>query len=200
MKYITLLAGASTALAAALSIAAPEGKTVLGLPEGYAWSVQNWHAGCARSGCSYNFNVTGPQSDYIPAFTAYCYGEDKAFFKLCDILEGNGTEVKNIPFVAASLKPSTGDGAPMSVSLQFVDAATGYANSKIVPEIFVLIHVPGSRTTSPARIPLLSMLSWHHLRTSTLSRSRLLSWLHQSLSHHQRDSHKYFAEITSTTD
>lgn len=122
MQFLSLLTTA--ALAAAL----PQPQTATtdpttGLPTGYYWSVYDWQAGCASSGCSYNFNVTGVQDGLYPGFLAYCNGYDTGFYGQCQIL--NATSTSGIPFVSASLQPSKQDGvAKMSVSLEFVDSAS----------------------------------------------------------------------------
>lgn len=118
MQFLAILASAATALAAAVPQAATSNT---GLPANYTWPVENWHAGCARSGCSYNFNVTGVQDGLYPGFKAYCSGYDTGYYKSCEIL--NGTSTSGIPFVAASLRPNFQNGiATMSVSLSFTDA------------------------------------------------------------------------------
>lgn len=106
-----------------MAAAAPAGELVArqnGIPDGYSWPVENWHAGCARGGCNYNFNVTGIKDGYLPGFKAYCSGPDTGFFKDCELLEGETNEGTGPPFVAAKLRPSQQDGvALVSVSLQF---------------------------------------------------------------------------------
>lgn len=74
------------------------------IPEDWAWHVTGWHAGCARSGCNYNFNVTVPTiPNQVGGVKAYCsgyenghvYGEPSTFTS-CQILEGvnNGVAAK----------------------------------------------------------------------------------------------------------
>ncbi|KAF2165884.1 hypothetical protein M409DRAFT_23615 [Zasmidium cellare ATCC 36951] len=106
-----------------LAVAIPQTDAATGLPQYYHWNITSWHAGCARSGCSYNFNVTGHKDGIYPSFLAYCAGEDIGFFEGCEILEGVSTS--GTPFVAASLQPSRQDGvASLAVSLSFTDADT----------------------------------------------------------------------------
>lgn len=122
MQLISVLASAAALIAPSLAAALPETFAApSGLPEGYQWSVENWHAGCARSGCSYDFNVTGTITPPYPGFKAYCSGSDTGYYANCEILEGVSTS--GIPFVAASLRPNFQNGiATMSVSLSFTDA------------------------------------------------------------------------------
>ncbi|RMY80382.1 hypothetical protein D0864_08694, partial [Hortaea werneckii] len=62
--------------------------------------VHDWKAGCARAGCSYNFNVTGKRDGEKPAFEAYCSSDDSGYFTPCEMLKGPaGTEI------AAELAP-----------------------------------------------------------------------------------------------
>ncbi|KAH7128645.1 hypothetical protein B0J11DRAFT_578828 [Dendryphion nanum] len=77
----------------------------LEIPENWNWHVTGWHAGCARSGCSYNFNVTIPTiENKILGVKAYCSGAevidgvnlDLNTYRNCQILEGvnNGVSAK----------------------------------------------------------------------------------------------------------
>ncbi|EME40825.1 hypothetical protein DOTSEDRAFT_136569 [Dothistroma septosporum NZE10] len=122
MQLISFLASAAALVAPSLAAALPVTFAApSGLPDNYQWSVENWYAGCARSGCSYNFNVTGASSGLYPGFKAYCSGADTGYYDDCEILgvlSDSGT-----PFVAASLRPNFQNGiATMSVSLSFTDA------------------------------------------------------------------------------
>ncbi|KAI5361139.1 hypothetical protein Slin15195_G122520 [Septoria linicola] len=125
MQFLTLLTCAVPALASAI----PQADTatlnpVTGLPADYTWAVENWHAGCSRGGCNYNFNITGAYEGLRPGFKAYCNGEDTGYYAPCEILDGTSTS--GIPFVAASLRPNSGNGiATMSASLSFTDADSG---------------------------------------------------------------------------
>ncbi|KAK5135753.1 hypothetical protein LTR08_004739 [Meristemomyces frigidus] len=125
MQIITLLA--ATASLTTSSTAAPTGTSSGKDTAEYRWQVTGWSAGCARSGCYYDFNVTGPEDGNIPCFQAYCSGDDVGYFKQCEILSGSSTS--SIPSVAAELdhyNTSTADGiAAMAVSLSFVDADSG---------------------------------------------------------------------------
>ncbi|EME78129.1 uncharacterized protein MYCFIDRAFT_212642 [Pseudocercospora fijiensis CIRAD86] len=98
-------------------------------PSTYYWTVTNWHVDCARSGCTYNFNVTGPISAPNPSFLAYCYGSDTGYYAQCKVLQYTAT-ASGAPSVAASLRPNTGDQiAVVSVSLAFVESDTGVARN-----------------------------------------------------------------------
>lgn len=121
MQLLPLLALLSTSLATALP-QVPKGSPTE-LPEGYKWDVTNWTAGCARGGCTYDFNVTGAFANLYPGFKAYCSGKDTGYYQDCKILEDLTTS--GVPFVAASLRPNVQNGiATMSVSLKFTDAGT----------------------------------------------------------------------------
>ncbi|KAF2262149.1 hypothetical protein CC78DRAFT_535033 [Lojkania enalia] len=60
------------------------------IPNDWDWHVEGWHAGCSRSGCSYNFNVTVPSIlDQIAGVKAYCSGPETGnTYRSCQILEG----------------------------------------------------------------------------------------------------------------
>lgn len=122
MQFISILASAAALVVPSPAAAIPETTAApSGLPEGYQWSVEDWHAGCAHSGCSYTFNVTGAISSPYPGFKAYCSGSDTGYYADCEILEGVSTS--GTPFVAASLRPNVQNSiATMSVSLSFTDA------------------------------------------------------------------------------
>ena len=123
MQLVTALASIVSLAAPAMAIVLPAVDSITGLPAYYHWNVTSWHAGCARSGCTYNFNVTGHRDGIYPGFLAYCSGDDTGFFKDCELLDGVTTS--GVPYVAASLQPSQQDGvAKMAVSLSFTDADT----------------------------------------------------------------------------
>ncbi|KXT11673.1 hypothetical protein AC579_7043 [Pseudocercospora musae] len=122
MQFLNTILFATTSLAAAL----PQynGLRTTVLPAEYSWCVENWHAGCDKAGCTYNFNVSSSQNNIYPGFKAYCSGTDTGYYSGCEILESASSSGN--PSVAASLRPNTGDGiATMSVSLSFTDADTG---------------------------------------------------------------------------
>ncbi|KAG4420408.1 hypothetical protein IFR04_006424 [Cadophora malorum] len=118
-KSINLLA---LSLLSATSLAAPtpapQSGTGVNDPN-YSWSVTGWSAGCARSGCYYDFNITAPAYNDIPAFSAYCSGgPEGAAFKPCgvfDDLPGNRGVAAHL------LEAETGTGAHIEVSLQWTD-------------------------------------------------------------------------------
>ncbi|KXT02951.1 hypothetical protein AC578_10599 [Pseudocercospora eumusae] len=122
MQLLTTILFATTTLAAAL----PQitGALTPDLPQNYTWCVENWHAGCIQSGCTYNFNVTSTKQNLYPGFKAYCTGTDTGYYTNCELLEYVSTS--GVPSVAASLRPNVDNGiATMSVSLAFTDADTG---------------------------------------------------------------------------
>ncbi|GAW17032.1 hypothetical protein EKO27_g4030 [Xylaria grammica] len=119
---LTALMGASSASASVMRIAADSME--------YDWAVTGWSAGCARSGCYYDFNVTGVQNltqrPATPAFKAYCSGfGEGAPYRLCDRLDEEDTDA----IVVAKLLPSniTANGtrsAIIQVSLKYTDLET----------------------------------------------------------------------------
>lgn len=121
MQLIAALASAAALVAPSMALVIPDVVSATGLPQYYHWNVTGWNAGCARAGCTYNFNVTGHQDGVYPGFLAYCSGTDVGYFESCDILAGVSTS--GTPSASASLQPSVQDGnAHMAVSLSFVDA------------------------------------------------------------------------------
>ncbi|KAI0974105.1 hypothetical protein F4678DRAFT_399347 [Xylaria arbuscula] len=116
------LAGASSASASVFRIAAESME--------YDWAVTGWSAGCARSGCYYDFNVTGAENltQYppTPAFKAYCSGDGEGSpYRLCQRLDDEDTDA----LVVAKLLPSntTSNGtrhARIQVSLKYTDLYT----------------------------------------------------------------------------
>ncbi|KAI1355144.1 hypothetical protein F5Y01DRAFT_270924 [Xylaria sp. FL0043] len=116
---LTALAGASSSVSAAVMRIAAESME-------YNWAVTGWSAGCAKSGCSYDFNITGAENltqyPKTPAFKAYCagFGEGSPY-RLCDRLDDGKTDA----IVVAKLLPSnTTNGtrhAKIQVSLKYTD-------------------------------------------------------------------------------
>ncbi|KAF2193759.1 hypothetical protein K469DRAFT_619047 [Zopfia rhizophila CBS 207.26] len=96
-----MVSASALLLFAASAIASPLVQRQTEIPEDWNWQVEGWHAGCARSGCSYNFNITVPTIEgEIGGVKAYCSGyENGAFFIPCQILEGvnNGVAAKLLP-------------------------------------------------------------------------------------------------------
>ncbi|KAG4435435.1 hypothetical protein IFR05_009077 [Cadophora sp. M221] len=106
----------ATALAAPTP--APQAGTGVNDPA-YFWSVTDWSAGCARSGCYYNFNISAPAYNDIPAFSAYCSGYTVgAPFEPCGV---NDDLPGNRGVAAHLLDAETGTGAHIEVSLAWVD-------------------------------------------------------------------------------
>lgn len=96
--------------------------------EGYDWSVTGWSAGCARSGCYYDFNVSGPaddQSPARPAFLAYCsgFGEDGPYEE-CNLLDeadvARRVVAKLLPAIRSN-DTNTSTIAQIQVSFMYTD-------------------------------------------------------------------------------
>lgn len=94
----------------------------IAIPENWNWHVSGWSAGCSRSGCSYNFNVTVPSVEgQILGVKAYCNGYENGWYRKgnwfdnCQILEGvnNGVAAK------FSERESDVDGSPKEIILSF---------------------------------------------------------------------------------
>jgi len=114
LTLTALVAFTSTTFAIPLSALNPRQPA----PSTYSWSVINWSAGCARAGCYYDFNITGPCTSNIPSFSAYCSGNDVGYYVACSIND-DGPDTRG---VAASLLPreqNTEGGARISVSFRY---------------------------------------------------------------------------------
>jgi len=78
-----MLVSATTLLlaAATLALSAPVNPTA-NSTEPYKWKITGWSAGCSRSGCYYDFNITSPEFydgfHVLPAFDAYCSGDQNS--------------------------------------------------------------------------------------------------------------------------
>ncbi|KAK7744561.1 hypothetical protein SLS53_003447 [Cytospora paraplurivora] len=87
----------------------------------YTWTISDWNADCADSGCYSDFNVSAAAwKTSIPAFSASCSaGPEGAAYQRCDILDDE-TETH---LVSARLLPSNSSGAAahLAVSYEFVD-------------------------------------------------------------------------------
>lgn len=98
VSFTTLLALSAGALAS------PVLQTrQMDIPQDWSWHVSGWTAGCARSGCYYDFNVTVPTIEgQIGGVKAYCSGNENGWYRNgnwytnCQILEGvnNGVAAK----------------------------------------------------------------------------------------------------------
>ncbi|TID14110.1 hypothetical protein E6O75_ATG07342 [Venturia nashicola] len=109
---VKLLSAAAALLAAASSVAA----SAQWDPQ---WNISNWEAGCARSGCFYNFNVTGRPDDVVPSFAAYCngyeYRTNVTYFQPCAIYDkGEGNRGVSARFI-----PRKGNGILEKVAISF---------------------------------------------------------------------------------
>lgn len=114
---VKLLSAAAALLATASSVACAD------------WNIVNWEAGCARSGCYYNFNVTGPADGEIPSFGAYCngyeYRTNETFFQPCGVYDsGLGNRGVSAKFVPRS-DLNNGRLEKIAVSFAYTDVATG---------------------------------------------------------------------------
>ncbi|RYP74791.1 hypothetical protein DL769_003938 [Monosporascus sp. CRB-8-3] len=96
----------------------------------YVWEVTGWSAGCARSGCYYDFNITAEANTTSfpqrPAFSAYCHGfGEGAPYELCDLLMEPkvplAVEAKLLP---ADRAPNATTKANIQVSVQHIDLQT----------------------------------------------------------------------------
>lgn len=94
--------------------------------EGYDWSVTNWSAGCARSGCYYDFNVSGVADDQNPArpaFLAYCSGGvEDAPYDECTLLDEADVDRRVAArLLNATRANNTNTIAHIQVSFQYTD-------------------------------------------------------------------------------
>ncbi|KAI1334421.1 hypothetical protein F5Y15DRAFT_401414 [Xylariaceae sp. FL0016] len=117
---------ASVVALASAALAAPLTERQMDIPAGWEWSVENWHAGCGRSGCSYNFNVTVPTVEgQIGGVKAYCSGQESvtngtftSSYKQCQLLEGSNN------YVMAKFAPRESQGtAPQEFAFAFTKAS-----------------------------------------------------------------------------
>jgi hypothetical protein len=68
------------AILASATAATPLAPRQITIPSPWTWHVTGWEAGCARGGCSYNFNVTVPSvPGQIAGVKAYCYGREDGY-------------------------------------------------------------------------------------------------------------------------
>ncbi|EDU43578.1 hypothetical protein PtrSN002B_011204 [Pyrenophora tritici-repentis] len=95
----------------------------------WTWQVENWEAGCSRSGCYYLFNVTVPSVEgKIAGVKAYCQGYEQGYensftkpstYTDCRILEG----VNNGVAARLSLREQDGNGfGPKNIQVSFLKA------------------------------------------------------------------------------
>lgn len=125
VSFTTLLTvSAATAGALATPIQPTLEIRQIAIPSNWTWHVSGWEAGCTRSGCYYNFNVTVPTVEgQIAGVKAYCSGNENGYYrkgnwyKSCQILEGvnNG--------VAAKLSERSDDvESPQEIDISFLYA------------------------------------------------------------------------------
>jgi hypothetical protein len=100
----------------------------IAIPGNWNWHVSGWEAGCTRSGCYYNFNVTVPRVEgKIAGVKAYCRGDENGWYRkgnwyeTCRLLEGtnNGVAAK------LSERESDVDGSPKEILISFEYGAYG---------------------------------------------------------------------------
>ncbi|KAI1746531.1 hypothetical protein F4782DRAFT_54767 [Xylaria castorea] len=119
---LTALAGASSASAAVMRIAAD---TLV-----YDWAVTGWSAGCARAGCYYDFNITGAANltsrPPTPAFKAYCSGDGEGSpYRLCTRLDTEKTDAIVVAkLLKSEIQPNGTRPATIQVSLKYTDLYT----------------------------------------------------------------------------
>lgn len=120
------------ALMASTAIAGPVAHQA-GIPKGWNWQVEGWSAGCARSGCYYNFNVTIPSVKNGPAgVKAYCSGSEQGYdssfsvpstFRNCQLLEGVNNGVSARFNLREQVRPGQGGGmGPKEIEVSFAYA------------------------------------------------------------------------------
>lgn len=120
VSFTTILALSAGALASPVLQARQ-----IAIPENWSWHVSGWEAGCARSGCYYNFNVTVPTVEgQIGGVKAYCNGYENGYYRKgnwyqnCQILDGvnNGVAAKLSERPAESDESST---SPQEILISF---------------------------------------------------------------------------------
>lgn len=101
--------------------------------ENYDWDITNWSAGCAMSGCYYDFNVSGPADSGAPArpaFLAYCSGQGEGgAYAECDLLDeaevSRVVVAKLLPSISSNTTSNTTDViARVQVSFKYTDLQT----------------------------------------------------------------------------
>jgi hypothetical protein len=116
------------ALLATSAIAGPVARQIA-IPENWNWQVENWEAGCSRSGCYYYFNVTVPSIEgEILGVKAFCSGYEQGYdnsftvpstYAPCRLLEG----VNNDVAARLSLRENDGNGfGPKEIAVSFLYA------------------------------------------------------------------------------
>jgi hypothetical protein len=117
VSFTTLLAFSAGALASPVLQ-----NRQIAIPDNWNWHVSGWEAGCTRSGCYYNFNVTVPAVEgQIAGVKAYCRGNENGWYRKgnwyegCRILEGanNGVAAK------LSERWSDVDSSPKEILISF---------------------------------------------------------------------------------
>jgi hypothetical protein len=125
---IIMVSFTALALLATSAMAGPVARQIA-IPENWNWQVENWGAGCARSGCYYSFNITVPTIEgQIAGVKAYCngyeHGYDNSFtipspYETCELLGG----VNNGVAARFSLREDDGQGlGPKDIEVSFLYA------------------------------------------------------------------------------
>jgi hypothetical protein len=115
-------------LLATSALAGPVARQIA-IPENWNWHVEGWEAGCSRSGCYYNFNLTVPTVEgKILGVKAYCHGYEQGYdnsftvpstYTPCRLLEG----VNNSVAAKLSLREHDGQGlGPKEIIVSFLFA------------------------------------------------------------------------------
>jgi hypothetical protein len=125
------------------------------MPSEVTWLVTNWGAGCAHRGCFYDFIITAPASRSIPAFSAYCSGDEETangFFRPCGVndsgLGNRGVAAKFIP------RKNPNIGSPLSyfaVSFAYTDISTG-RHVTLIAVIFIASECMVKKQNSPGTV------------------------------------------------
>jgi hypothetical protein len=126
--HFAMVSFTALALLATLAIAGPVARQIA-IPENWNWQVENWEAGCSRSGCYYYFNVTVPSIEgEILGVKAFCSGYEQGYdnsftvpstYAPCRLLEG----VNNDVAARLSLRENDGNGfGPKEIDVSFLYA------------------------------------------------------------------------------
>ncbi|PVH95550.1 hypothetical protein DM02DRAFT_617848 [Periconia macrospinosa] len=116
----------SLALFAASALAGPVARQIA-IPENWNWQIENWEAGCSRSGCYYLFNITVPSIEgEILGVKARCSGSEQGYdnsftvpsvYESCQMLVG----ANNNAAAKLSLRPHDGTGyGPQEIIVSFL--------------------------------------------------------------------------------
>jgi hypothetical protein len=118
------------ALLASSVVAGPVARQIA-IPENWDWQVENWEAGCGRSGCYYYFNVTVPSVEgEITGAKAMCSGSEQGYdnsftipstYMPCQLLESSNNGVA----ARLSLRGDESEGyGPQQIEVSFLYAGS----------------------------------------------------------------------------